>query len=99
MQPSGRSARPSTVRYIRVRCLRALLVVLSAGLTPAPAVQTSSPAHAATRLPGRPNPDEIAYTIDRAGPNHIFISDLRGRHPSLLVKGRDPAWSPDGQWL
>ncbi|HEY2802437.1 MAG TPA: hypothetical protein VGJ67_00795 [Actinomycetota bacterium] len=56
-------------------------------------------AQASTNLPRRPNRDEIAFTVDRKGPNHIFLSDLEGHHSTLLVKGRDPAWSPDGQWL
>jgi Tol biopolymer transport system component len=56
-------------------------------------------AFARAKVPERPNRDKIAYTIDRKGPNHIYVSDLAGRHPRLLVKGRDPSWSPDGEWL
>jgi Tol biopolymer transport system component len=78
-----------------VRPIRAATVVSLALL----AALVSPAAQAGTKAPGKPNRDEIAYTIDRKGPNHIYVSDLAGRHPRLLVKGRDPAWSPDGEWL
>jgi hypothetical protein len=42
---------------------------------------------------------EIAYTVDRQGPNHVYLSRLTGSDRMLLVTGRDPAWSPDGQRL
>jgi Tol biopolymer transport system component len=79
--------------HLSVRGLRALIVAVAAGVTIAPV------AGRAVAVPGRPNHDEVAYVVDGKGPNHIYVSDLRGRHPSLLVKGRDPAWSPDGQWI
>jgi TolB protein len=78
-----------------VRPIRAATLVSAALL----ASLVSPAAQASTNVPGRPNRDEIAFTVDRRGPNHIFLSDLQGRHSTLLVKGRDPAWSPDGQWL
>src|SRR5256885_16269384 len=77
-EPFGRPARLSNVRPIRAATL------VSAALL---ASLVSPAAQASTNLPGRPNRDEIAFTVDRKGPNHIFLSDLQGRHSTLLVKG------------
>src|SRR4051812_40351193 len=41
----------------------------------------------------------IAYTVDRSGPNHVYLSALSGRQRVRLTKGRDPAWSPHGDRL
>jgi Tol biopolymer transport system component len=79
--------------HLSARGLRALIVAVAAGVTIVPV------AGRAVAVPGRPNHDEVTYVVDGKGPNHIYVSDLQGRHPSLLVKGRDPAWSPDGQWI
>jgi Tol biopolymer transport system component len=41
----------------------------------------------------------VAYELSGKGPDHIYTSALDGSHRTLLVKGRDPAWSPDGNRL
>jgi Tol biopolymer transport system component len=41
----------------------------------------------------------FAYVVDGRGPNHVSFARADGSHHSLFVKGRDPAWAPDGERL
>ena len=62
--------------HLSVRGLRALIVAVAAGVMIAPVPGR------AVAVPGRPNHDEVAYVVDGKGLNHIYVSDLRGRHSS-----------------
>lgn len=87
----------------RVRCGSLALIATLLMASPAGASSLPSAGESASLPSGgggaRASADEIVYALSGKGPDHIYTAGLDGSHRTLLVKGRDPAWSPDGNWL
>lgn len=94
MQSSGwRSLRSGSIALIGT-----LLLAAPAAAGTLPPAGASGP-FASSVGRARASGVEVAYTVTGKGPNHVYTSGLDGSYRTLLVKGRDPAWSPDGNWL
>jgi Tol biopolymer transport system component/imidazolonepropionase-like amidohydrolase len=51
-----------------------------------------------------PDGKKIAFLSDRSGAENVWISDVDGKNPKPLTKGRSqmfcsPTWTPDGQYV